>query len=342
VLSRRAQVGRLQRLASRAVEAYPLEDPHLRFITHGENTTFRVNAAVPDSRSGEREQFLLRVHRPGRHGREVDPAVAIRSELQWLAALRAHTDLLVPEPVANRTGELVTVISSPGVDEPRACSLLRWMDGQIRTNSAKPVHLERLGSAMARLHNHADQWLVPHDFVRIRWDWETFFGNTMSYGGIDAADVWDLLPDDLRRAFDWVASEMGELMANLGDGPETFGLIHADLHLDNTLFLGGEARLIDFDDCGFGYRIYEIAVALWELRDHPDYEAFRSALVAGYTQHRPLPSPDLAHLDAFIATRHVAFGLWYVGTAQVNPAFRDRLDRTLGWVGRSLDALQSA
>ncbi len=40
---------------------------------------------------------------------------------------------------------------------------------------------------MARLHDHADQWRIPPGFVRIRWDWETFFGDTMVYGGINAA-----------------------------------------------------------------------------------------------------------------------------------------------------------
>ena len=55
-------------------------------------------------------------------------------------------------------------------------------------------------------------------------------------------------------------------MQRLGQGPNVFGLIHADAHLDNVLFDGQQARLIDFDDCGFGYRIYDVAVALWELR----------------------------------------------------------------------------
>ena len=39
---------------------------------------------------------------------------------------------------------------------------------------------------MARLHNHAERWLPPADFVRIRWDWEAFFGDAMVYGGLAA------------------------------------------------------------------------------------------------------------------------------------------------------------
>lgn len=128
-------------------------------------------------------------------------------------------------------------------------------------------------------------------------------------------------------------------MTHLSEGADNFGLIHADLHLGNALFWRGEVRVIDFDDCGFGYWLYDIAVALWELRYRNDYEDFRSALIDGYTQYRPLPG-DLARLDDFIATREVAIGLWFTGTAQVNPAFRAELDQVQEDIGHWLDTLQ--
>ncbi len=332
--SSQQQVARMRYLAVRALGAYPLSDPELRFVTHGENTTFRVDATAPDGR----DRFLLRVHRPARHGRHVDSAAAIGSELDWLMALRADTDLSVPEPFRTIEGQLTTAVASRDVPEPRVCSVLRWMDGRVHAAAPRPVHLRRLGSVMARLHNHAGRWRVPPGFVRIRWDWETFFGDTMVYGGINAADVRDLLPDALRRRFDRVAARMERVMMQLGDGIDEVGLIHADLHLGNALFCRDDVRVIDFDDCGFGYWLYDIAVALWELRHRNDYEQFRAALIEGYTQHRSLPG-DLAHLDDFIASRDVAFGLWFTGTAQTSPVFRADLDQVLGNIGCSLDAL---
>jgi Ser/Thr protein kinase RdoA (MazF antagonist) len=337
VLSHREQIGQLRRIAVRALDAYPLTDPTLKFVTHGENTTFRVSARAE---GGAVERFLLRVHRPMRHGRFVDSTAAITSELRWLVALRAETDLSVPQPLLTRDGELTTTASAPGVPQPRICSVLRWMDGYRRTRLPRPVYLHRLGGAMARLHNHADTWQCPTGFVRIRWDWETFFGDTMEYVGINAARVWDLLPDDLRLTFDRVAVAARQAMTRLGDGPAAVGLIHADLHLENALFAGDDVKLIDFDDCGIGYRVYDLAVALWELRHRDDHEAFRTALIDGYTAHRSLSPEHIGYLDTFIAVREVAFGLWFVGTAQVNPAFQDRLPQELGRISKSLDALR--
>jgi Ser/Thr protein kinase RdoA (MazF antagonist) len=331
----RQRIARMRRVAVRALDAYPLVDRELRFVADEENATFRVDATAPDGR----DRFLLRVHRPARHGRDVDSAAAVGSELGWLMALRAETDLLVPVPFRTIEGKLTTVAASPDVPDARVCSVLRWMDGRVHAAAPRPVHLYRLGGVMARLHNHAGQWRVPPGFVRIRWDWETFFGDTMVYGGIGAADCWELLPEDLRRRFARVASGMRRVMSQLGDGADNAGLIHADLHLGNALFWRGEVKVIDFDDCGFGYWLYDIAVALWELRHRNDYERFRSALIGGYTRHRPLPPGYLAHLDDFIAAREVAFGLWFTGTAQVNPVFRADLDQVQADIGHSLDTL---
>jgi Ser/Thr protein kinase RdoA (MazF antagonist) len=346
VATHRSQVLRVRRLAATAISAYDVREPRMQLVAHGENTTLRVIAGDSNREirptTGEIDgQYLLRVHRPSRHGRDVDSAMAIASELHWLVALRADTSLAVPEPVPTVDGALTTTATAEGVAGSRVCSLLRWMKGRNHHRSARPVHLYRLGGVLAQLHNHADRWRVPNGFVRIRWDHETYFGNTMVYGNVDAADAWTLLPANLQRDFARVAEDVGNVMRQLGQGPDVFGLIHADAHLDNVLFDGHETRLIDFDDCGFGYRIYDVAVALWELRHRDNFPSFKEAFVRGYTEHRPLPIDQLRHLDAFIAAREVAFGLWLVGMAQTRPAFREELHAEFGYIERSLGIVLS-
>jgi Ser/Thr protein kinase RdoA (MazF antagonist) len=323
LVSKRAQVARIRRTAVRALADYPIDAPRLTFIAHGENTTFRVDS--PDAR------FLLRVHRPNRHGPGVNSQLAVASELTWLTALLADTELSVPTPIRTRSGQWTTVA------DDLVCSVLGWQTGRMQATHPRPVHFQRLGGVLARLHNHASAWTPPPGYVRMRWDWETFFGNTMEYGGISAANCWDLLPTLVRTQFDEVARRMRTVMTDLGSGPDAFGLIHADLHLENALFDGNAVRLIDFDDCGFGHWLYDLAVPLWEYRDHPNYPTIHQALLTGYADHRALP--DLTHLDTFIATRHVAFALWYAGTAQLNPAFATNLTKTMTWTHQSLNQL---
>ena len=325
MLSRRAQLVRLRHVALAALCRYPLADGRLTFVAHGENTTYRHDGADGS--------HLVRVHRPQRHGHGVDSTAAISSELAWLQAIRADTELAVPEPVAARDGASTVTVAAAG--EERACSVLRWMDGRIHESSPRPVHLKRLGEAMARLHDQADAWTPPPGFVRIRWDHETFFGTAMVYGETPAAECWERLPGELRTRFEAVAARMVDILPSAG----STGLIHADLHLGNALFDRGAVKLIDFDDCGIGPRLYELAVALWEMRDLPGYPVFRDALLAGYRTRRHV---DDRQLDDFIAVRQVAFDLWYTGMAGVNPRFAKRLDEVHRWSLQMLDLVEAS
>ena len=321
--SRRSQIARMHQVALAALREYPLPEGRLTFVTHGENTTFRHESAAG--------RHLVRVHRPQRHGQGVDSAAAIGSEIAWLRGIRADTDLEVPEAIPTRDGSVTVEATASG--ETRVCSVLRWMDGRLYEDSARPVHLRRIGAAMAILHNQADAWTPPDDFVRIQWDHETFFGNVMEYGGIAAADCWNLLPTPVRTRFEAVAERTADVFASTDD----VGLIHADLHTGNAVFEGDRVKLIDFDDCGTGPRLYELAVAVWEHRLDADYPAYLDALRAGYLTNRDI---DLARLDDFIAVRQVAFDLWYTGTAQVNPAFAARLDVVHRWSLEMLDGVE--
>ena len=111
-------------------------------LAQGWNATF----GVLDTRGA---RYALRVRRPG--GPTVD---MVRSELTWLAALRRDTDLVVPEPVRTRNGDLLTVASAPGMPEARVCDLLRWVDGRFVDAALTAAHLRRVGVFGARLQQH--------------------------------------------------------------------------------------------------------------------------------------------------------------------------------------------
>ena len=129
MLSRRAQIARLRQVALVALGRYPLPEGRLEFVSHGENTTFRH-----DSTAG---RHLVRVHRTQRHGRGVDSVAAIGSEIAWLRALRADTDLAVPEVLLTRDGAPTVTVTA--ADETRVCSVLRWIGsgGSTRRRPAR-------------------------------------------------------------------------------------------------------------------------------------------------------------------------------------------------------------
>ncbi|HMQ33952.1 MAG TPA: phosphotransferase [Chloroflexaceae bacterium] len=292
----------------------------MSLINHEFNTTFRVDvrAAVPDDRRYIAGRYLLRIHQRDHHDPRLDRQQVIESELAWLAALQAGTELAVPSPLRTTTGAAVLRAELPGVGQ-RFCSVLRWLGGRIEFGRATPHHLYLTGALMAQLHNHAASWHIPSDFARVRWDWHAFFGDVAPYAGLGVQQAWQALPPTYRPNFEQVVEPLRRALEALGDGPETFGLIHADLHLDNVLFAQSEARPIDFDDCGFGHWVYDMAVTLWLYRMKEDWPAYRDAFFAGYARHRRVPDDQVRYLDLFIAVRETAIALWVAATAHANP-----------------------
>jgi Ser/Thr protein kinase RdoA (MazF antagonist) len=108
----------------------------------------------------------------------------------------------------------------------------------------------------------------------------------------------------------------------LGTGPDVFGLIHADLHQENYLFHQGRVRAIDFDDCGWGHFVYDLAVTLGELQHLPDSDALRAGLLRGYRAVRPLPPEHERYVEVFAGLRVLKLTLWFL-EQRGHPAFPD-------------------
>jgi Ser/Thr protein kinase RdoA (MazF antagonist) len=114
-----------------------------------------------------------------------------------------------------------------------------------------------------------------------------------------------------------------------------FGLVHGDLHHENVLFRGREACAIDFDDCGWGFHLYDLAVTLWELERRPRYEELRDALLGAYAERRPLPRDHETHLRALALLRRLQLLLWILESRE-HAAFRDGWRK---WAREELDGI---
>lgn len=120
---------------------------------------------------------------------------------------------------------------------------------------------------------------------------------------------WSLFQDVVERA--------QAVFSRLDRVPRSTGLIHADFILLNCHFRRQGGRwtvgVIDFDDLGWGYFLYDLAPLLGNLFDYPGYLPRRDAFLEGYRSVRELPRELEAELPVLMAARHAAACLWAAG-----------------------------
>src|SRR5215217_7860326 len=88
--------------ADAAAQQYRLRIARRDILKHSHNTTFRLVA--PDG-----SLAVMKTHAPGSSALE-----QVRSEMQWLDALSRESDLLIPRPIRNRDGDLITRLNLNG------------------------------------------------------------------------------------------------------------------------------------------------------------------------------------------------------------------------------------
>lgn len=315
---------RLELIARDALAAYGLpEQAGLTLLNVSENATFRVDDPDTGGRS------VLRVHRPGYHCPE-----AIRSELAWVQALRADGVVSTPAVLPTVDGSLVG--TGTHVDgEQRYVVRFAWVDGVEPAGARLVDDFRALGAIAARLHRHVRTWRPPAGFTRFRWDYRTSIGPRGHWGrwrdgmGVGPAEraVLDRLDDVLR-----------ERLTAFGDGPDRFGLVHADMRLANLLVdpaaagsaagsadgsgdgsgdgplpsgePAGEVNVIDFDDCGFSWFLYDLGSSLSFMEHDPAVPELVDAWVTGYREVAPLSAEEQAELPTFVLLRRLLLVAW--------------------------------
>jgi Ser/Thr protein kinase RdoA (MazF antagonist) len=278
--------------ARQALALWGLEDAPCHFVAGRENQVFRVATSLGD--------FALRLKRPGYRS---DPELL--SELQWLDAMD-RAGLHVPRPRPALSGALLETAGS------RRADLVSWLKGHPIGTSHAPLGIDdapgafrRIGAEMARLHTACDGWTPPAGFQRSAWNCEGLLGETPLWGRFWENPALDHETRDLLEGFRAVAAKDLRRLAPHLD----YGLIHADLVRENVLLDGPNIRLLDFDDGGWGFRLFDIATTLFKNRTEPDYRALRAALLEGYRSIRAL---DIGALDLFLALRAVSYVGWIV------------------------------
>jgi Ser/Thr protein kinase RdoA (MazF antagonist) len=300
-------VADLELMVTRSLGRWDLPaDAQVSLLNLSENATFALDA-------GGGAGLVLRVHRVGYCSAE-----EIRSELAWVTALRRDCVIDTARPVPGRDGQLVQRLESAGGRAARHAVAFERLSGTEPKSDAIPW-FERLGVLTAKMHRHARTWPLPDGFRRKRWDMDAMVGDRGYWGpwraaiGLDAAGT---------KVIESALALIRRRLEVFGSGPERFGLVHADLRLANLLADGGKLQIIDFDDCGFSWFMYDFATAVSFIEHDPGVPALLEAWIRGYRSIAPLAQADVEEIPTFVVLRRILLCAWLASHSEVPLAGR--------------------
>lgn len=303
-LSEEDQVGRLYTLAKKSLPEWDIKNFKLWLLKYRENAVFGVRN-LEDGR-----KYALRIHREAYHSDR-----ALLSELQWMEALN-QSGIDTPSVVPTVDGHLFSHVGTEDVPARRQCDLLGWVNGEpvgvIETgNSLNPEKTRqnyfKIGQLAAQIHNQGQEWSPPKGFWRHSWDVDGLLGDEPLWG-----QFWEYngLNEQQRDIIFQLRGKLQKELTIFGRSTDRYGLTHADFLPENLLIDHGCLRIIDFDDCGYGWHLMDMATALFFLIGKPGYNPAYAGFLSGYRSVRGLPDDHLEMLPAFFITRGLVYLSW--------------------------------
>ncbi|NJK78544.1 MAG: phosphotransferase [Chloroflexaceae bacterium] len=307
-------------MLSRLVVAnYHLSPPVKCFLFNpGINDVYVVHTATT--------QYILRLSRVNRYGPFNESAYQF--ELELLHFLYQH-GISVALPVARRNHEPLGILHAP--EGKRYYVLFQYAEGKVIVAPTE-AQATLIGTTLARFHcatntfasmytrfHLGEEYLINEPLRRLK-----------KLPFITSADI-DFLESlciTLRQSIRCLSQHNAE-----------YGIVHGDFYWNNLHFAGNNITLFDFDYCGYGWRIWDIAAwrANARMYDCHISNQFMDAFLSGYQSIRALTELERLSLPAFEKMTVIwVLGVWsasidVLGTRWFYDKFSHILTRLTKW-----------
>ena len=281
-------------LAEQALSLYDLpRTSSVHLVSLSENETYKVEAP-----SGKR--WALRLQRPGYQSK-----ISLASEIAWLVALRKDGVVATPVPVVGLDGEWIS----------RSCADCKtWFSLNGKTAANPKSHMDlRQCFEESGCHHRPDacaqqNMAAPGRFRALHLELRISVGGDAPMGSLAGRAGRECHP--ARSVRPHGGSDPASVFCVMAAHPDRFGLAHCDLRLANLLMHAGEVKVIDFDDCGFGWYMYDAATPLSFYEHLPQVPSLIEIWLEGYRTVRAIPKADEEEIPTFVMLRRLLLVAW--------------------------------
>jgi Ser/Thr protein kinase RdoA (MazF antagonist) len=277
-------------LIENVLRHYPIGTPlSCRLYKRGLNDTYLVET--------KQDRYILRFYRKGwRTKPEID------SELELLAFLHER-NLPVAYPIERKGGGFTEELAAP--EGNRYAAVFSYAPGRAVSKKLESEQSRRLGEVLATLHTTMDDFTL--NFSRPALSSEYLLDCSL--------DVMTPLFQHRQNDIAYLQKQIEKIKRTLVElelpfSAPTYGICIGDVHSENAHFTDkGEPTLFDFDQCGYGWRAFDIAKFIhtsfsWKIDDN-----VRKPFLDGYQALRQLSEAEFASIPVLVKVAHI----WVMG-----------------------------
>ena len=228
-------------------------------------------------------KFILRIYRNNWRSAE-----EVAFELELLAFLNARTKQ-VSTLIPTKRGGLAFHIDSP--EGERLAALFGYADGDAPGKAIKAGEAELLGAAVANVHNITNTFTTCYKrpVLDIPYLLDDAVLSIKPFLNVEGCDYLEKLQGKLHDAVPYIGKSSENYGICIGDvNPTNF---HINRNNDITLF--------DFDQCGYGYRAFEIGKFFSSINNTENAQLIQTAFIKGYQKVRRLSQEELYSIPYF-------------------------------------------
>ena len=270
------------------------EEMKIELLKYSENLTYQMETAD--------KRYVLRIYRPGYH----DPQ-ELYGEILWQKRLKEDTGLHLADILPGKNGKMLqqTEIGGKTYD----IAVFSFVSGKVlRDLSGERLYhyMEKMGEITGILHSHAIGWEDAGKLKRFHWDFQYLVGENARWGNFMEMKT---LTDSQKKWYGEAVKIAEKRLQKYGKTRERYGLIHGDLNINNILVDGETLYVLHFDDCGFGWFLYDLSTAVLEYFGET-MERSLETLLKGYQKYRRLSKEDLEEMETFVVLRKIVRVGW--------------------------------
>lgn len=276
---------RPEELLEKVIPDYSIDTPlECLFWERGANDTYQVRCADA--------QYFLRIYRHLAFPREAN-----EFEAEVLSYLHQQ-GIPVAYPIARKSGGYLTEIMAP--EGPRFVLLTALAEGSTPDYDSLET-CRMVGQSVARMHLASNGFTTCHK--RGRLDLQGLLETSM----VSVRHHVAHRPDALSN-IEKIVKDTRTTIQAAPEGSLDIGICHGDLHGGNMHIYDGRVTFFDFEECAFGYRVYDLATLKWGTCLGSDERRAKRwpAFLEGYETVRPISEPEHSLIDPFVIVRELA------------------------------------